>query len=100
MARKFVIETAQVIKRTYYVEIEDPMWAMDSIVCQEVEEYAQTYLTEDILSHQEVDQWPVVDQNNMIGYDSSINGAVCVYDANAQTWNITADWSLAKLKGE
>ena len=95
MAKKFVIETVQVVKRTYYVEVDDPSWAMDSIVCSELEEYSQTFLTEDIVSSREVEQWPVaiagVEQG---GYEASVNGAVCRFQPATNSWDISADWSF------
>lgn len=86
---KVVLKTAQTIIRTYFVEVPDvadPQWACDGLVMNELEEYSQKHLTEDILSTQVVNDWPEVDN------DESINAAVMKFDQNIDTFVTDVMW--------
>lgn len=85
---KYVIETVQVIKRSYYVEIDDPTWAHDSIVMGELSEFAQGHYTEDISSTRQVEEWPTVPK-------MLVNGAVMVFDKERDVWTEEVRWDLA-----
>ena len=86
---KYVITTVQTIVRKYYVKVDDPSWAHDGIVMNELEEFTQHHLSEDIVDTQKVKRWPTPDQ-----YDS-VNAAVMEFDYNDDQWKATTRWDLA-----
>lgn len=86
---KYIIETIQTIKRTYYVEVVDPTWAHDGIVMGELEEFAQGFFTEDIISTQAVEDWPKLPR-------ALVNGAVMVFDKERDMWTQEVRWDLAE----
>ena len=87
ISKKYIVTTVQTIKRIYYVDVEDPTYAHDAIMCNEIEEFAQAHLSEDIVSTQLVDKWPTI--NNM-----SINAATNVFDPVHNKWSQEVRWDL------
>ena len=85
---KFVITTVQPIIRKYYVEVDDCTYAHDGIVMNEMEEYCQMHVSEDIISTQLVEEYPVP------GREESINGAVMVYNYETNNWDREVMWTL------
>lgn len=85
---KYVIQTAQIIKRLYYVEVNNPTWAHDSIVMSELEEFASDHLSEDIFSTTEVDEWPTQPRG-------IVNGSTAVYNYTTKSWDHETRWDLA-----
>lgn len=71
MANKWIVTTVQTVYTRYYVEVDDPEWAGDSIVCGELEQYSNRYLSEDVLEYLQVDEYPESSE----GPDDQINGA-------------------------
>jgi len=88
--KKFVIETVQVIKRTYYAEVDDPTWAHDGITMEEMEHFSCSYFSEDIISTREVEDFPRCEPNE------SVNAAVMVFDEDGGDWKTTTRWDLEK----
>ena len=86
---KYIIETIQTVKRTYYVEVDDPTWAHDGIVMGELEEFAQGFYTEDIISTRAVEEWPKLPR-------ALVNGAVMVFDKERDKWTEEVRWDLAE----
>lgn len=90
MTKKFVITTVQPLIRRYYVEVDDPEWAHDSIVMNELEEYTQAYGSEDVVSTQLVENFPKPDRCE------NINAAVMRFNYEIHDWEREAVWELAK----
>jgi hypothetical protein len=91
--KKFVIETVQVIKRKYYVKVDDPTWAHDGITMNELDHFSDMFLSEDIISTTEVDKFPAIDDSST---DESVSGATMKYDKEYRTWVSKVRWDLAK----
>lgn len=87
--RKYVVETVQIIKRKYYVKVDDPGWAHDGIVMNEMEHFSTSHLMEDILSTREVKKFPKADQ-----YED-VNAAVMKFNYDTGEWECKARWDLA-----
>lgn len=67
---KHVIETISIFRNLYYVEVDDPVWAEDSIVMKELDAFASEFKDEIIMSTQtmaEGEEWPVVHGNIVDG---------------------------------
>lgn len=90
MTKKFVIVTVQPIIRKYYVEVDDPTWAHDSIVMNEMQEYSQFHASEDIVSTQLVEEWPQPERQE------SVNAAVMQFNNETDQWDTLAIWDLTK----
>lgn len=90
MTKKFVITTVQPIIRRYYVEVDNPEWAWDGIVMNEMEEYSQTYGSEDIISTQQFEKFPEP------GLGESVNAAVMRFNDESNQWDCEAVWELPK----
>ena len=88
--KKFVIETVQIIKRKYYVKVDDPTWAHDGITMEELDHFSEVYLNEDIISTTEVESFPAAE------YHESVNGAVMKFNKESAAWLAKARWDLAK----
>jgi len=88
--KKFVIETVQVIKRKYYVSVEDPTWAHDGITCNELDHFSDMFLSEDIISTTEVEEFP------MAGPDESVNAATMKFDEDNREWLTVTRWDLGE----
>lgn len=86
---KYIVETIQTVKRTYYVEVNDPTWAHDGIVMNELEEFAQEFYSEDIIGTREVEDFPVMDIVN-------VNAATMHFNYEEDTWEQQVRWDLAK----
>jgi hypothetical protein len=86
MTKKIVVTTTQVIVRKYFVEVDDPEWACDGVVCNELEEYSYRHLTEDIISAIVVDEWPSIDHND------SLNAATMKYNPVTDEWEKDVMW--------
>jgi len=87
---KFVIETVQVIKRKYYVKVDDPTWAHDGITMLELDHFSESYLSEDIISTTEVKKFPKAE------FNESVNGAMMKFNNETSEWETKARWDLAK----
>lgn len=86
---KYVITTAQIVTRKYYVEVEDPTWAHDGIVMNELSEFSQNFLSEDIVDTLEVSEWPKATQ-----YES-VNAAQMSFDYETEEWQQNVRWDLS-----
>lgn len=87
---KHVIETVQVIRRKYYVEVEDAEWGCDAIVFNEIDCFSYTHLSEDVTSITTVENdFPVATK------DDTVNAEVAVYNYETEEWEATARWDLA-----
>ena len=84
--KRVVVKTVQTIVRTYFVEVPDPNWAADAITINELEEYSQKYLSEDIVSMEMVEEWPELRS------DEIVNAAVEIFDEDSQVWERTVLW--------
>lgn len=85
---KFVIETVQVVKTTYYVEVDNPTWAHDGIVMNELEPFAHEYYCEDISGTREVSEWPTMSRN-------LVNAATNSMNYTNESWEKQVRWDLA-----
>jgi hypothetical protein len=79
---KFIVETAQVIRRKYYVEVRDPTWALDGVVMEELEEFSSNALMEDTLSVREVEEFPYAEETD------NVNGATMVFNYDKHEWDL------------
>jgi hypothetical protein len=86
--KKFVITTVQMVKRSYYVEVEDPTWAHDGIVMGELSEFTQEHMSEDIVVTQEVTEFSSQPRD-------IVNGAVMKFDYEANRWGQEVRWDLS-----
>jgi len=93
---KFVIHTVQNIKRTYYVEVDNVDWAYDALCMGELQDYAQEYLTEDVIDTRKVDRWEPVEQTRHVG----VNGATYSYNYETNEWVQTVRWDLDRTEVE
>lgn len=59
--KKYVVETVQVIRQRYYVEVDDPTYIHDSIVCNEIDPFSYRHFDESIASTVEVKDFPKAD---------------------------------------
>lgn len=86
---KYIVETVQVIRRKYYVKVEDPGWAHDALVFNELEPFSSTCYSEDVIGTTEVDKFPKAKE------DDDVNAAVMVFNDKDRVWNVKARWDLA-----
>lgn len=86
---KFVIETVTLMKQTYYVEVEDPTWAHDGIIMNELEPFAQEFFSEDIFSTRPVDEFPTMPREQ-------VNGAAMKFNYETGSWDTDVRWDLAE----
>jgi hypothetical protein len=86
---KYVVETVQVIRRKYYVKVEDPTWSHDAIVFNELEPFSSTCYSEDVINTTEVDKFPKASQ------DDDVNAAVMKFNSETREWETKARWDLA-----
>jgi len=86
--KKFVIETVQVIKRKYYVEVEEATWAHDGITMEELDEFSQEFYTEDIINTTEVDEFPKAKASE------SVNGSSMSFNKDFGEWKSKTRWDL------
>ena len=90
---KYVVHTTQVTHNMYYVEVNDPEWAGDSIVMGELEPFAYHMGSEDVLMYEKVDKFPEQDRE-------SVNGAtyICQYTDTGEFdgFEPVVRWDLAK----
>jgi hypothetical protein len=84
---KYVIETVQVVKRSYYVEVDDVSYAHNSIAMGELDQFESNFLTEDITSTTAVDEWPTATSK-------FFNAATHVFDEDTGEWDPVARWDL------
>lgn len=89
LTNRFVVTTAQIVTRKYYVEVEDPTWAHDGIVMNELSEFSQNFLSEDIVDTLEVSEWPKATQ-----YES-VNAAQMSFDYETEEWQQNVRWDLS-----
>ena len=88
--KKFVIQTVQMIKRTYYVEVDDPTWAHDAITMEEIMQFSDKYLSEDIINTTEVENFPMAEDGDCV------NAAVVTFDEDSGEWIHEARWDLVE----
>jgi hypothetical protein len=64
MSKLVMVECVSMFRIRYVVEVPDdhPEYALDSVTCQEVEEFDQEHLGETIVSHRVVTEQEVLDQ--------------------------------------
>lgn len=86
---KYVVETVQLVRRKYYVKVDEPAWAGDGIVCGELEPFSTTHLSEDIFSTTEVKKFPKAEL-----FDD-VNAAVMKFNYDTGEWECKARWDLA-----
>jgi hypothetical protein len=86
--KKFVVETVQVVRHRYYVEVEDPGWAHDGIVMGELDPFSSTFYTEDITSTTAVDEFP------RGTYGESVNAATMRFNYQTEKWDSLVRWDL------
>lgn len=86
---KFVIETIQVVKYTYYVEVDDVDWAKDSIVLGELDQFSTTYMSEDFLRSEQVEDFP---KENRHGPDVSVNACIMKYNEKTDSFESIPAW--------
>ena len=87
---KHIVTTVQTIVRKYYAEVDDPTWAHDSIVMNELSEFSQYHSIEDIIDTQTVVEWPKADS------EYTVNGSTSVFDYAKDDWVEAVRWDLAK----
>lgn len=85
---KYVIETIQIVKRKYYVEVDNPEWAHDGIVMCELDEFSQQLMTEEIWGTTLVDEFPRAEK-----FDS-VNAATMKFNYNLDEWQSETRWDL------
>jgi len=86
---KYVVETVQVVRYKYYVEVEDPTWAHDGVVMNELEPFSYTHHSEDIITTTPVIDFPRAER------DDSVNGATMHFNKETDTWDQQVRWDLA-----
>lgn len=91
---KYVITTVTLVERKYYVDVNDPTWAMDSIVCNELDDFCQRHHSEDIISCVPVDDYPKPQDDNT-GVEYTVNGATYTYNKETEDWDHNVRWDLA-----
>lgn len=82
---KFIVTTVQNVVRKYYVEVDDPEWGGEAIINQEIDEFSQIPLSEDILSYTEVEEFPAASDFEMV------NGATYKYNPETELWDPVGD---------
>lgn len=97
---KYVIETVQVIRRTYLVKVDDPTWAHDAMLEGELEDFSSQFFSEDVVSTRKVDKFSdCADGGNY--HEMNYNSAVCVYDPVTNKFEVEARWDLVdKVKAK
>lgn len=90
---KHIIETVQIIKRKYYVEVHDPTWGEDGVVMGELEPFAYTHLGEDIIN-----TTTVIGDFPPAGKDESVNAAIMVFNYVTNEWDCRCGWEEDDLK--
>jgi hypothetical protein len=86
---KYVVETVQVIRRKYYVKVDDPTYSHDAIVFNELEPFSSTCYSEDVINTTEVDKFPKADK------DDDVNAAVMKFNYETREWETKARWDLS-----
>ena len=93
---KHIITTVQTVINKYYVEVDDPEWACDAIVCKELEPFSYTHSMESIIEVKTLKKnkrWPMAKKMDM-------NAATykCVYSNEEHTefgvWFQDVRWDL------
>lgn len=97
---KYVIETVQVIRRTYLVKVDDPTWAHDAMLEGELEDFSSQFLSEDVVSTRKVEKFSdCADGGNY--HEMNYNSAVCVYDPDSNKFEVKARWDIVdKVKAK
>lgn len=87
---KYVIETVQVVRHKYYVEVNDPEWACDGIVMNELDPFSYTFFSEDVTNVTPVEDFPKADK-----YDE-VNAATMHFNYETESWDQQVRWDLDK----
>lgn len=87
--KKHIVNTVQIIKRTYYVEVDDVGWAYDGICMGELDQFSSTFLSEDIIGSKEVAEFPKAE------VAEDVNAAVMTFNEIKDGWDSSARWDLA-----
>lgn len=85
---KFVVESVQIVRHKYYVEVDDPEWACDGIVMNELEPFSSTHFSEDITNITPVSEFPKAEVND------DVNAAVMIFNYTSQEWEQDVRWDL------
>lgn len=85
---KYIIETVRVIRDTYYVEVNDPVWAEDSICMGELDHFASISTQDEIIERREVSEFPMRPM-------SEVNGATYKFNYETEDWDPVVRWDLA-----
>ena len=86
--KKHIVTTVQIIKRTYYVEVDDVEWAYDGIVMGELDQFSSSFLSEDVITSKEVAEFPVAEVRE------DVNAAVMTFNESKDGWDSSARWDL------
>ena len=87
--KKHIVHTVQIIKRTYYVEVDDVEWAFDGITMGELDQFSSTFFSEDIIDSKEVAEFPIAEVRE------DVNAAVMTFNKTTDGWDSSARWDLA-----
>jgi hypothetical protein len=87
--KKFVVETVQVIKRKYYVEVDNPTYIHDSITCDDIDPFSCEHFDESISSTVEVVDFPKADPKE------GVNAATYTWDDVQRIMVQKVRWDLA-----
>lgn len=86
---KYVVETVQVIKRKYYVEVDDPTYIHDSITCDELDPFCYEHFDESISSTIKVQDFPKA------SLGEGVNGATYRWDDENRVMVEIVRWDLS-----
>lgn len=90
---KYVVHTVSQFYNRYYVQVKDPDWAGDSIVCNDLDPFASSHMGETVLHYEKVKDWPTVPA-------ADVNGAgyKCKYDEEGgfERWEQLVLWEYAE----
>lgn len=78
---KFVIETVRVIRTKYYAEVDNPEWACDGIVMEELDHFSDVFYCENITTITPVEEYPVAQK------DEGVNGGVNIFNYEKHGWD-------------
>lgn len=85
---KFVVESVQIVRHKYYVEVNDPTWACDAVVMGELEPFSSTHFSEEITNTTPVEEFPKA------GVYDEVNAAVMHFNYVSQEWEQGVRWDL------
>lgn len=85
----------QIVIHKYYVEVDNPEWACDSIVMEELDPFSSIFLSEEITRIDSCEEFPKANIKRIPGgrYES-VNAASYKFNKQTNTWDSTARWDL------